>query len=123
MVDVKTLRQRFGPGMAKQLRDEKKALEEAKTEGDPVCYWMEHPDIKSEARLASCRPICPHPATWQDYELVRIFDSMVYEDETCDEMSLGITARGELDSQQSREVLLLGFIWTGPIGFIRFYDF
>ena len=50
MLDVKTLRTRFGNGIAKQLRDEKKALEEAKSADDPIIYWMAHPDIKSEAR-------------------------------------------------------------------------
>ena len=38
----------------------------------------------------------------QDYELVRIFDSMVYEDETNDAMSVGITATGDLNSKQTR---------------------
>lgn len=50
MLEVKTLRSRFGAGIAKQLREEKKALEEGKSADDPIIYWMQHPDIKSEAR-------------------------------------------------------------------------
>lgn len=40
---------------------------------------------------------------------MRIFDSMVFEDETNEEMSMAVTARGDLNSQQSREVLPLDF--------------
>ena len=50
MLDVKTLRSRFGTGIAKQLRDEKKAMEEGKSADDQIIYWMPHPDIKNEAR-------------------------------------------------------------------------
>ena len=50
MLEVRTLRSRFGAGIAKQLREEKKALEEGKSPDDPTIYWMQHPDIKSEAR-------------------------------------------------------------------------
>ena len=46
----------------------------------------------------------------QDYELVRIFDSMVYEDETTDAMSLGMVASGDLNSKQTREVMPLNLI-------------
>ena len=43
----------------------------------------------------------------QDFEMVRIFDSMVYEDETQDDLTMGITASGELDAGQTRQALHL----------------
>ena len=39
--------------------------------------------------------------------MVRIFDSMVYEDETQDDLTMGITASGELDGAQTRQTLYL----------------
>lgn len=49
--ELKSLRARFGNAMAKQLRDDKKAMEEAKVPGDNTIYWMVHPDFpKAEAR-------------------------------------------------------------------------
>lgn len=64
-------------------------MEETKSPEDPIVYWMPHPDIASE-----------------DFELVRMFDSMIYEDETKDEMMVGIEGQGALSSQQTREVML-----------------
>lgn len=49
MVEMKTLKTRFGAGLAKTLRDEKKALEESKSPDDGITYWMQHPDVKHEA--------------------------------------------------------------------------
>lgn len=43
----------------------------------------------------------------QDFEMVRIFDSMVFEDETQDDLTMGITASGELDATQTRHALYL----------------
>ena len=43
----------------------------------------------------------------QDFEMVRIFDSMVYEDETQDDLTMGITASGALDPSQTRQALYL----------------
>ena len=40
--------------------------------------------------------------------MIRMFDSMVFEDEVTDEMALGVVARGELSSSQTRDVLFLG---------------
>eukprot|EP00435_Cladocopium_sp_Y103_P040323 s1097_g10.t5 len=34
-----------------------------------------------------------------DFEMVRVFDSMVFEDEVSDDLNLGITATGDLDQQ------------------------
>lgn len=46
----------------------------------------------------------------QDYELCRVFDSMVYEDETTDHLSMAIQGSGELDAQQTRQALHLSMI-------------
>ena len=43
----------------------------------------------------------------QDHELVRIWDSMEWEDELEDELSVGINATGSLDPTQTRQVLHL----------------
>ena len=43
----------------------------------------------------------------QDFEMVRIFDSMVYEDEVTDDLSMGIVASGELDASQTRQAMCL----------------
>lgn len=43
----------------------------------------------------------------QDYELVRVFDSMVFEDEAEDQITMGIRASGEMDSDQTRQALHL----------------
>ena len=39
--------------------------------------------------------------------MVRIFDSMVYEDEVTDDLTLGISATGELDPSQTRQTMYL----------------
>ena len=49
MLDYKSLKTRFGPALAKQIRDEKKALEKAKGPEDNIVHWMQHPDTASEA--------------------------------------------------------------------------
>ena len=49
LVEMKALKTRFGAGLAKTLRDEKKALEESKSPDDGIIYWMQHPDVKHEA--------------------------------------------------------------------------
>lgn len=43
----------------------------------------------------------------QDFELVRMFDSLVYENEMNDDLTIGLSARGELDATQSRQALHL----------------
>ena len=50
----------------------------------------------------------------QDYELVRVWDSLVYEDDCEDEFSLSLTAQGSLNENQTRQALNLGstvWIW------------
>ena len=42
--------------------------------------------------------------------MVRIFDSMVYEDEVTDELTIGMNAGGELDATQSRQVMHLEWL-------------
>lgn len=44
----------------------------------------------------------------QDFELVRVWDSLVYEDDCEDELSLSLTAQGTLDENQTRQALNLG---------------
>ena len=44
----------------------------------------------------------------QDFELIRVWDSMVYEDECEDGMSLTLSASGNLDASQTRQALYLG---------------
>ena len=44
---------------------------------------------------------------WQEYDLVRVFDSMVFEDETTDRLQIGIEGHGELSAEQSRQVMHL----------------
>ena len=46
--------------------------------------------------------------------MVRIFDSMVYEDEVTDDLMLGIAASGELDGNQTRQAMSLGCIYVEP---------
>ena len=46
-------------------------------------------------------PIC------QDHEMIRIFDSMVFEDEVSDDLTLGVHATGDLDAAQTRQVMYL----------------
>jgi len=41
----------------------------------------------------------------QDYELVRVWDSLVFEDECEDELQIGISASGSLDEAQTKTVL------------------
>ena len=45
LLDYKTLKQRYGNALARQIRDEKKQAEENKTETDTTVYWMKHPDV------------------------------------------------------------------------------
>lgn len=50
---------------------------------------------------------------WQEqFELVRVFDSLIYEDESIDEITAGISASGTLDSSQTRDALHLESIKT-----------
>lgn len=44
----------------------------------------------------------------QEYQLVRIFDSMSFEDECEDNLQIGIRAEGDLDHNQTRQVMCLG---------------
>lgn len=48
-----------------------------------------------------------HKHLCQEYDLVRVFDSMTFEDETTDRMEVGIQGSGSLDLQQSRQVMQL----------------
>ena len=41
----------------------------------------------------------------QDFEMVRVFDSMVFEDEVSDDLTLGLSATGDLDQSQTRQAM------------------
>ena len=49
MTEYRSLKTRFGPGLAKQILHEKRELQEKKDVNDPVTYWMKHPDTPNEA--------------------------------------------------------------------------
>ena len=49
MVSFKDLKARYGNALAKELRDEKRTMEENKGPDDAIVYFMQHPDLKSEA--------------------------------------------------------------------------
>ena len=41
----------------------------------------------------------------QEYELIRVWDSLVFEDESEDSLTVGIQASGSFDPSQTRKVL------------------
>jgi hypothetical protein len=43
----------------------------------------------------------------QEFELVRVWDSMVYEDDVEDALSMSLNASGSLDASQTRQALKL----------------
>lgn len=53
MMPYKTLKERFGNSLAKQMLQEKKQQEEGKDASDPLTYWMKHPDVDHEASTRS----------------------------------------------------------------------
>ena len=48
MMDVRSLKTRFGAALAKQILQEKKQQEESKDPSDGLTYWMKHPDVAHE---------------------------------------------------------------------------
>ena len=46
LATYRDLKVQFGPGVAKQLRDNKKEQEQTKPATDSTIYWCEHPDFK-----------------------------------------------------------------------------
>lgn len=53
MMEVKTLKSRFGIPLAKQILQEKRTQEETKNPDDPVTYWMKSPDTGHEAHAGT----------------------------------------------------------------------
>ncbi len=51
LMAYKDLRDKFGAPLAKNMLEEKKAMQKGKSKNDPVTYWMEHPDIKNNQDL------------------------------------------------------------------------
>ena len=49
MMDYRSLKARFGNGIAKQILQEKREQQEKKDVSDPLTYWMKHPDTSNEA--------------------------------------------------------------------------
>ena len=133
MMEYRNLKTRFGNGVAKQMLNEKKQMEETKDPNDPLpsTYWMKHPDVASEAskfprknglnrtyyflflfeipRTYNPCNLLPHMFCGlrflQDFEMVRVFDSMVFEDEVTEALNMGISATGDLDKSQTRQVM------------------
>ncbi|CAL1168542.1 unnamed protein product, partial [Cladocopium goreaui] len=52
MMTYRTLKERFGNSLAKQILHEKKKQEEDKVAGDPLVYWMKHPDVDHEDEVS-----------------------------------------------------------------------
>lgn len=124
-MEVRTLKTRFGNALAKQILQEKKQQEENKDPSDSLTYWMKHPDVAQEVQQfkkkcfskpwGNCHKYLTCFCTQfllQDFEMVRMFDSMVYEDEVTDDLSLGLTATGELDGAQTRQAMCLACIYV-----------
>ena len=42
---------------------------------------------------------------WQEWELVRMFDSLEFTDEVTDDLTMGIAAQGALDGAQTRQAM------------------
>lgn len=93
MVTYKDLKAQYGAGVAKTLRDAKKDLEQSKAATDTTTYWCEHPDFKGLNK--------------EEFELIRVWDSLVFEDDCEDEFALSLTATGTLDENQTRKALQL----------------
>lgn len=47
------------------------------------------------------------PVSLQEFELIRVWDSLVFEDDCEDEFALSLTATGTLDENQTRKALYL----------------
>ncbi|CAK9088290.1 unnamed protein product [Durusdinium trenchii] len=62
-------------------------------------------DLVDPGFLQELQPLCIDTLPSPEYDLVRVFDSMKFEDETTDRMEIGIEGHGNLDAQQSREVM------------------
>ena len=50
MMEYRNLKTRFGNGVAKEMLQQKKQMEQTKDPNDPLTYWMKHPDVESEAQ-------------------------------------------------------------------------
>lgn len=49
MTDYRSLKTRFGAGVAKNILQEKREMQAKKDASDPLTYWMKHPDTPCEA--------------------------------------------------------------------------
>lgn len=45
MIDYKSSKAKYGPAVARQLKEEKQDLESKKNPGDETIYWMRNPDV------------------------------------------------------------------------------
>lgn len=44
-LEFKALKAKYGPALAKSIRDERKKIQEEKPASDDTIYWMKHPDF------------------------------------------------------------------------------
>ena len=138
MCTYKDLKALYGPGVARQLRDSKKDQELAKDANDGTIYWCEHPDFKGMnkedwgediGKLFACVCFSMVSVLWQnrwfvmqEMELIRIWDSLTFEDECEDILSIGLQASGTLDESQTKAALqlVMQYSWEGLYIFIFF---
>ena len=119
MKTFKELREKHGLALAKQLRDNKKELQLTKPVDEPD-FWYPHPDFPKVEDCCyhfTCTcllPLAQPPylnlclSCMQDMELFRVFDSLVFEDEKCDRLLVGVKHSGSMDPSQAEASMYLG---------------
>ena len=58
MLDFKSLKTKYGNTLAKQIRDDKKKLEETKKKDDETIYFMKHPDLGDTTEARPSNSFC-----------------------------------------------------------------
>lgn len=58
MMDYKSLKIKYGPALAKQIRDEKMKFQEEKQPGDETIYWMKNPDTGDHSEAVFLSNVC-----------------------------------------------------------------
>lgn len=123
------VKEKFGQAIGQQIYQDKKAMESSKKPGHANVYFMEHPECKGQNE--TCRllityicayfytPPCyvgliftPFTPTFsaaavlaEEWMLLWIWDAMEFEDEHNESISVGLEARGEIDAQQTAQLL------------------
>lgn len=125
MKTFKALKDQHGVAAAKTLRDSKKEQESSKSANDGNCYWMESPDfpgvqdhvvfesiyieyiyiyIYVQVFLKCCVLQCHTP---QDQELIRVFESLEFEEGAEEGFRMSHEAHGALNEHQTRQLAYL----------------